>query len=99
MNKELNKFVTETADSICRATEKEVEQNLLASIIDIYENDYTFKEYTSKLYKYNKEVQTHNYKLSIMDTELAVLEFMTEVPVLSYENFMFIRSLRGDKYE
>ncbi len=99
MNQEINKFIADTADSICKATEKEVEQNLLASIIDIYENDYTFKEYRDKLYKYNKDVKMHNYKLSIMNTELAVLEFMTEVPVLSYENFMFIRSLRGDKHE
>lgn len=99
MNKELNKFIAETADSICRATEEEVEQNLLASIIDIYENDYTFKEYRDKLYKYNKDVQTHNYRLSIMDSEPSIEQFMTEIPVLSYENFMFIRSLRGDKYE
>lgn len=94
MNNELNKFITETADLVCKTMEKEVEQNLLTSIIDIYENDYTFKEYRDKLYKYNKEVQTHNYKLSIMDKEPSIEHFMTEIPVLSYENFMFIRSMK-----
>jgi len=99
MNNELNKFITETADLVCKTMEREVEQNLLTSIIDIYENDYTFKEYTDKLYKYNKEVQTHNYKLSIMDSKPSIDQYMTEIPVLSYENFMFIRSLRSDKHE
>lgn len=99
MNKELNKFIVETADLVCKTMEREVEQNLLTSIIDIYENDYTFKEYRDKLYKYNKEVQTHNFHLSIMDSEPGIEQFMTEIPVLSHENFMFIRSLRGDKHE
>lgn len=94
MNNELNKFITETADLVCKTMEREVEQNLLTSIIDIYENNYTFKEYTDKLYKYNKEVQAHNYKLSIMDSRPSIEQYMAEIPVLSHENFMFIRSMK-----
>lgn len=98
MNQEINKIIREATDAIYMKMENETEQSLLASIIDIYENDYSYREYTNKLYNYNKEVRAHNFKLSIADEELVISQLMIEIPVLSYENFMFIRNMKkGNK--
>ena len=58
MNKELNKFIAETANSLHKAMEKETEENLLTSIIDIYESDYTFREYYHILEEFLEIIET-----------------------------------------
>lgn len=95
MTNQLDEIVASLADSIGKEARRISELNIIAAIIDIYESEYTYSEYTSSVMQYNRDVAEHNYKQYLFNKdESAIPNYMVEAIVLSQDQFDFIRSMK-----
>lgn len=92
---ELDEFVSGLTKSLEKDIRKTAEENLIASIIDIYENDYSYSEYTSNVLSYNRNVAEYNYKQYLFQKDgKPSFDYMVEIPVISKDIFDLIRELK-----